>query len=230
MTARSSGEGTRQAPHFQVRDCALIAQASGRSAQNLRELAEGLRYVRIGSIYYHFWGRFLRPTFDEPEYNNDFASWTHHDLQDNTLAERLSVINPADFPDLEDLRQELVDVVEARLDESESAGWVQAPRHFYFIQAQTIVFDTGAMVEEPRQLAEVVPRMSSGSIFYHFIDAQRRTPDHTDDFSQWLADLGDRYAELRERIVAIDPYFASIRQLRGELSELLTDFFEEGQL
>jgi hypothetical protein len=210
---------------FHVRDCALVAQATGRSAQNLRELREGLLYVHPGSIYHHFWGRFLRPNFDEPEYNNDFASWAHRALHDNALAERLSVVNPAHFNSLDDLRQELIEVVEARLDESDLVPWARADQQFHFVRSKIIVFDTGIQVARPEDLVRLLPRMSSGSVFYHFIDARRRTAQRGDDFSQWLIGLGDGCGPLQERLVAVDPYFSSMAELREELAEILCGFF-----
>ena len=42
--------------------------------------------------------------------------------------------------------------------------------------------------------------MSVGSIFYHFIDARRRTPLGRNDFSSWLMGFGDEHRELLDRI------------------------------
>ncbi|MBN2762670.1 MAG: hypothetical protein JXR41_06240, partial [Bacteroidales bacterium] len=63
-------------------DCALIAIATGEKAQNLRELGDKLRHIHPGCIHYHFWGNLLRPQFDDPEYQNDFAVWASHSLHD----------------------------------------------------------------------------------------------------------------------------------------------------
>ena len=38
---------------------------------------------------------------------------------------------------------------------------------------------------------EAVPNMSVGSIFYHFIDARRRSPEMMDDFRTWLRSYGE---------------------------------------
>ncbi|HIE48161.1 TPA: hypothetical protein EYP84_04665, partial [Candidatus Bipolaricaulota bacterium] len=77
---------------FKVKDCTLIAIATGVQAQNLRELREKVETVHPGSIYYHFWGGMLHSRFEEPEFNNDFAAWVRHALHDPVLAERLAVI------------------------------------------------------------------------------------------------------------------------------------------
>jgi hypothetical protein len=224
----AESKAVRTRPVFKVRDCALVAQATGRRAQNLRELREGLAYVTTASIYYHFWGRLLRPVFDEPEYNNDFASWAYHALHDKVLAERLSAVYPVEFPDLEALRQELLDIVETRLDESELIPWAQADQLFHFIRATTIVFDTELKAERPEDLVYLLPKMSSGSIFYHYVDAQRRTTDGVDDFSLWLGGLGESFEPLRQRIMAMDPWFSSLAQLRDELAAVFEGFFDGG--
>jgi len=215
---------------FVIKDCTLAAIATGRRAQNLRELRDGLLTVHPGSIYYHFWGGLLRPSFDDPEYNNDFASWVRHRLHDARLAERLGVIDPADFGHMEELRQELIDVIEQRLDESEFLSWAPRDHQFHFIRAQTVVFDTHRRLEHPRELAATVPGLSVGSIYYHVIDARRREPQGVDDFRAWLARFGERYTDLNARLAELDPYFVTLVELRNQLSSIFSDYFrEDGQ-
>ena len=91
---------------FAIKDCTLAILATGRRAQTLREMRDILRDIHSGCIYHHFWGTLLRPQFSDREYNNDFATWCHHSLHDNRAAERLAVIDPAGYSDLESLRQE----------------------------------------------------------------------------------------------------------------------------
>ena len=97
---------------FKIKDCALIAIATGKRAQNLRELRELLRGIDINSIYYHFWGGLLRPRFDNPEYHNDFAIWIANSLHNKTLAERLAVIDPVAYKSLDHLRMELIESID----------------------------------------------------------------------------------------------------------------------
>lgn len=199
---------------FRVRDCALVALATGLSAQNLREFRDGLQRVHEGSIYHHFWGRFLQPQFDEPEYNNDFASWIYHCLHEKALAERLSVIDPTEYEDIGSLREDILERVEERLDETEFVAWARVDEQFHFARSQIVVLDTGKTIEQPEGLAKAVSEMSLGSIFYHFIDARRRTPEKIDDFSAWLSGWGEKYANLRQGLIAIDPFFSSLKELR----------------
>ena len=219
-------KSTKKAKYFfEVRDCALVALASGISAQNLREFREGLLTVPQGSIYHHFWGRLLNPQFDDPEYNNDFAAWAYHGLHEKALAERLSAIDPIGFEDIESLRQELIDTVEMRLDESEMVPWASADQQFYFLRSQIVVFDTGLKIEDPAELSRAIPSMSASSIFYHFIDARRRSQDRCDDFSTWLAGMNNGCKDLRDHLATIDPYFSSLKELRKMLATLFNNYF-----
>lgn len=212
-------------PSFVVRDCALTAIATGKSADNLRELRDQLLEIHEGSVYYHFWGTLLRPRFDDPLFNNDFAIWSHQALHDDILAERLAVIDPTDFEDLEDLRLELVEVMEQRLDETESPAWVGYDRRFHFVRSQIVVFDTGRLIERPDQLPDLIPQMSVGSIFYHVIDARRRYPKGLDDFRAWIDGFGNEYKAACSAIARVDPYFVTLVELRDKLATALRSCF-----
>jgi len=213
---------------FAVRDCALISIATGERAQNLRELRDRLATTHPGCIYYHFWGRQLRPRFDDPEYQNDFAAWAGHDLHDKLLAERLAIIDPKDYKDIEELRRELIDIIEERLDEVEYVPWAKAGHYYFFVRSQIVVFDTGVRLTVPEELIEIVPKMSVSSIFYHFIDARRRTVSGKDDFREWLDGIEGTYGELTGRIALIDPYFNALSDLRDQLTKIVWDHFTEG--
>ena len=210
---------------FAIKDCALVSLATGVRAQSLPGLREGLLAVPADSVYHHFWGGLLRARFDDPEFNNDFAVWVRHALHDLPLAERLAVIDPADFADAEALRQEVLEVVEQRLDEIEAPAWAARDRQFHFMRGQLVVFDTERRVREPRELVELLPQLSPGSVFYHAIDARRRAPAGQDDFHAWLVDLDDGHEGLIERLAQIDPYFVSLPQLRDQYAAAIGAHF-----
>jgi hypothetical protein len=210
---------------FVVKDCALLTIATGKSARNLKEMTDHLHTIHQGSIYHHFWDGLLRPRFADPEYNNDFAEWVHYALQDHILAERLSIINPATFADLESLRQGLLEIMEQRLDEIGTLPWADPDMQFHFVRSQIIVFETREIIEAPEQLVEAVSKMSVGSVFYHFIDARRRSPEMMDDFRSWLKSCGADCEDLIFQLAAIDPYFGSLVELRAQLTNLFADYF-----
>lgn len=213
---------------FALKDCALIAIATGRRALTLRELLDSLQVIGTDSIYYHFWGGLLQPRFEEREFNNDLAAWTQHGLHDTVLAERLAVVDPTTFADLEALRAELVNIIEERVDESDYLPWVRATQPFEFIRSQIVVFDTQRRVTQPEELAKLIAHISPSSVFYHFVDARRRLGHGGNDFCTWLSGFGDRYGGLCQRLTAIDPYFGSLTELRHALEVAIRSHFEGG--
>jgi hypothetical protein len=213
---------------FKIMDCALIAIATGEKAQNLRELRDHLRDTHPGALYYHFWGGLLRPHFDDPEYQNDFAVWASRNLHDSKISEQLSIIDPNVFDNIEDLRHEVIEIIEQRLYETEYIPWAKTGQEFHFIRSQIVIFDTGISLSDPGKFLDIIPKMSLGSIFYHFIDARRRSHENRNDFSIWLKTFGTRYKELRESLDKIDPYFTTLNELRREIDSVFHKYIKGG--
>jgi len=223
--ARTPQSTTSERQPFLVRDCALVAIATGLKASSAREFRDRLQAVDSASIYYHFWGNLLEPRFDERVYNNDFAAWMRHRMHNPVLAERLAVLDPTDFADLDLLRHAVIERIEERLDEDPHLAWTRSPEPFEFIRSKIVVFDSRKRIREPAALVELIPQLSPSSIFYHFIDARRREPIGYDDFSLWLEGLDEDHRELCRCIADIDPYFGSLTELRTELASVVTQQF-----
>lgn len=206
---------------FVVKDCALTALATGEEAQTLREFRERMRRIPEGCLYYHFWGHLLRPLIEEREYNNDFAEWAAFQLRDRVLAERLALVDPADYGDGPLLRDEILELVEERLHEEERSGIVVADEPFHFIESQLVVFDTHHRATRPAELSALCLDLSQSSIFLHLVDGRQRPPRGVDDFQLWLRGFGDRYAGICRRLSQIDLYFATLDDLQDEVAEIL---------
>lgn len=213
---------------FLVKDCALIAIATGDEAQNLRELRDIIQKTHPGCLYYHFWGGLLRTRFDDPEFQNDFAIWAWRSLHDAKLAEQLSLIDPNVFDDLESLRRELIELIEQRLYEWDHVPWTRPGEQFEFIRSQIVIFDSGIRLKDPPEMAKFLPRMSLSSLFYHFIDARRRPRINRSDFSMWLDSCGGAYPDLARLIDEIDPYFTTLTDLRQEINAVFQRFLVGG--
>ena len=211
---------------FLVRDCALSAYATGLRAQNLRELRDRLAEVSTACIYYHFWGSRLSPSFEHPEYPNMFAGWVHQSLHDHRLGERLGIISPMNFPDLEALRQDLIEVIEQRLEETEIVAWSAQDDQFNFMHSRMVVFDTPRTIAHPRDMLQVLPTLSPSSIFYHFIDARLRLAE-LDDFRAWLLAYGDEFLGLVEALSTVDLFFVPLAELRQKLVSVVSSHFSE---
>ena len=208
---------------FGLMDCALITLATGKRAINLRELRDRISEAPSSSLYYHFYENLLQPSFDDPEFRNDFAVWAKRALHDSRLAEKLGMVDPLTCCDFDELRQELTDVIEDHLAEKEFVPWARPDQEFHFLTSKMVVFNTGRKFAAPAELAEFIPRMSTGSIYFHFIEARRRQPDSLDDFSAWLSSFGKKTKPLREALSQVDYYFWTLPELRDRVSRTFTD-------
>ncbi len=203
---------------FEIKDCILLVRMSGLlPAVNLRELRDRLAVCTGNVLYHHFCETPLRVTFDNPDYRNDFAVWVYQYLGDRALAERLGILDPYDFASFEELRAEVLDILDEHLSELTMVPWARPGDEFRFREATTIVFDTGERVADPRDLAAAIRGMTNGSIYYHFLEARRRPPVGIDDFSAWLAQRGEALAPCVKSLATIDYYFHTLAHLRADI-------------
>lgn len=213
---------------FNIKDCALIARMAGLdTALNLRELRERLRVCPVECLFHHFCETVIRPTFDDPEFRNDFAAWAARELRDRVLAERLGIINPYAYSNLDELRNLVIEIIDDHLSELPHIPWVQQGNDFRFMQAVTVVFDTGRQLSEPQDLIAAIPEMSLGSIYYHYVEARRRTETGCDDFTAWLTGFDESTEEIIEALGSIDFYFMSLHELKDQLIDTLRPFHLE---
>jgi len=84
-----------------------------------------------------------------------------------------------------------------------------------------VVFVSGRRARTPAELAELIPRLPAGSVFFHFVEGRLRPPRGEDDFSAWLARWGEPGEAARRRLAAIDPMFGSLGDLRERVAEAL---------
>jgi hypothetical protein len=218
-------------PHelFSIKDCALISRAVGlAAAATLRELRARVEACPCASLYHHFCETKLRPSFDDPEYPNDLAAWAAHALRDAVLGERLAMIDGFEYEDLEILRADTLDVIDQRLGEAPSLAWAQPDENFEFMQAMTVVFDTGACADSIEALTQAVDTMSNGSIYFHFVEARRRPPWGKDDFSTWISTWDSPPADLAAALSSIDFRWLSLHGIKTQIHRVFTRALESG--
>jgi hypothetical protein len=208
---------------FEIKDCALLIRMSGLpAAVNLRELRDRVASCHPDVLFHHFCETPLVPSFDLPDYRNDFAVWAKRRLGDDVVAERLGMIDPYASPTMEDLRAATLDVIEDRLSEVSMIPWARPGQEFHFMQAITIVFDTGERISHPDELVSAVGRMTNSSIYFHVLEARRRHAAGLDDFSAWLIGCDGQWSHYIRAIESIDVTFFTLPELRRKLIEVLT--------
>jgi hypothetical protein len=213
---------------FLVKDCTLLIRMSGLApAFNLRELRDRVASCSPDVIYHHFCETLLAPTFDYPDFRNDFALWVKRQLEENVLAERLGVIDPYLYPSMGALREAVLDILDERISEMTFLPSVSPGHEFHFREAVTVVFETGARILRPDKLPEAIAKMTLGSVYFHFLEARRRTLGRVDDFSLWLEDFEEPWVPAVQELRSIDFLFQSLTELRADLVRVLKSFCRE---
>jgi hypothetical protein len=204
---------------FEFVACSELIQILGLRADDERELAEVLEEVSLDCIHYHTHGHFLRHGFVGAPYPNDFATWAAIQVRDRVLGERLSVVSPMDFSSLEDLREEILTIIDDHLSHLSIVPRVIYGEPFDFMQSHIVEVPTGATAGTLEEFRAGMATIQPSAIYYHTIESSRRLPRPETDFATWLREgLGlDRLAAAVSRL---DPYGGSLEQLRTELLRL----------
>jgi len=187
---------------------------TGIKAENFQEFVEALKVIPSGSILYHLYINLFNYHNLPTVYPNSFAHW----LASNgykTLAEKLSVLDPTRYYDLESLREDLLKVLlEWEIER------VKSPlRPFYFMDVYRKVFETGRVAHDLEQLIDGVSKSSIYSIFYHLITCRIDKGSLLNDYSEWLILQG--YAKKAESIESIDIYLLNLYEIKGVILEVL---------
>jgi hypothetical protein len=204
---------------FEFVDCRQLIQILGQRADDERELAEMLATVSLDCVHFHTHGHFLRHGFVGASYPNDFAAWAVEQVRDRVLGERLAVVTPLDFPTLEDLRQEILDILDEHLNTMHIAPRVLFGEPFEFMQARVVEVPTGFRATTLAEFRTGVATVPASAIYFHTIESARRLSRSETDFAVWLRE-GLGLPELASAIGRLDPYMGSLEQLRAEIVRL----------
>ena len=127
---------------FDFWECILLLKSTGRKARDLRELRDVLATVSDQSIYHHTHEYFVKDI--GVEYTNDFAHWAGEFLEERSLAEQLSIIDPFNAGKIQDVRAELLATIDAYLTESPSPRAVWPGDEICFNEAVSVIFRPGS--------------------------------------------------------------------------------------
>ncbi len=154
------------------------------------------------------------------EYTNDFSHWASEDLEERTLAELLSNIDPYSFKSIEDLRIELIRVIDNYLDNFPEPREVLPGDEFYFNETMTFVFPAGVKARNLAEFLIAVKYLSESSLYYHFYEARVRLRKGSDDFSKWIDEVV-KAPEIAAELRNIDPFMHNIEGLREHIVEIV---------
>jgi hypothetical protein len=211
---------------FRFIGCSELREILGKKAEDERRLVELIEEVPLDSIYFHTHSYFLRHSYVERVYPNDFAQWVAMEVRDHVLAERLAVVNPFAFSDLEALREELISLIDDHLSRTPIVPRVIFGSPFHFSQSRILEVPTGLEVTTLRAFRDAVAEVEVSAVYFHVFEARHRLVSSENDFSAWvLRSLG--MSELAHKLQSINPYQGSLERLRSALVSVCDEFLKE---
>ncbi len=199
--------------------CLELKEFVGLRAENERQLADLIDEVSVDSIYYHTHGFFLRHKFVAGAYPNDFATWAAIQVRDRVLGERLAMVDPANFQNLQALREELISVIDDHLRGLQFVPGVLFGEPFEFIQSRIVEVPTGIQVRTLKEFREALLDVDVSAVYFHLVEARMRLGRGQNDFAAWL-EQGLDLADLAAKVRAVDPYAGSLERARTRLIQL----------
>jgi hypothetical protein len=212
---------------FVFAECFILPLPIGRTAQNLRELLEALREVDESVLHYHLWQSRMAISHPTVEYPNDFAFWAEMILQDSRLAEKLSSLDPFSYENSEQIRDDLIDLLEDYIWDLPYIPWVRPGSEFYFCEASTVVIHSKVLANTLPEFCSNLKKVGVDSIYYHMVDARWRLRGlKMDDFASWIKDSFGMQ-ELASNIHGIDVSLYTLEEVRNAVIDLCTRVLEK---
>lgn len=210
---------------FHFNEFLKIRKPTGQQAQTIRELLNLIRSADREVIYHHMYRGYLRYTPQLWDYPNDFARWANKNLGTQVLAERLANVNPFEQADIEDVRSNIIEVIEDFIWEHQYVPPVQPGFEFHFERSTGIILPTNRYARTLPQFCDALSKSGVSVIYYHFFESRIRLGESVDDFSTWLElnfDLPDLVREIR----SIDFYLYSLEDVRKKLIRMIKDYLK----
>ena len=170
---------------------------------------------------------FLRHFYIAGPYPNDFANWAAIQVRDRVLGEKLSCVTPSPNKSLEDIRLELIEIIDEHLTDLKTVPFVVYGQPFYFMKSQIIKIPTGYNVKNIEEFIKILKEVDASAIYNHVFEARQRQRKGRSDFSLWLEEVLGLQA-LAEKFENVDSYMYSLEGLRNKLLELCNGEVEHG--
>jgi len=203
--------------------CSELQESIAHQADDEKELAGLIEEVPLDSIHFHTHSYFLRHGLIEGAYPNDFAQWVVMQIGDHVLGERLAVIDPFGYPDLEELREEIISIIDDHLSRTPIIPRVVFGKPFHFKRSRILQVPLGLEARTLQEFRDMVADIDVSTIYFHMFEAHFRLRREENDFSTWIrSDFG--LGKLADRIRAINPYQGSLERLRSRLITACDEF------
>jgi hypothetical protein len=199
-----------------------LVELLGLKAKNPVELLENIKKVPTTSIYFHTHRFIQQYHYLAPEPPNDFALWLKDTLHLERLGEAFLDVDTVSFTDLEDLRKELVRILDSYISGEGYLTDCPKDQEFYFMSCKIFVIPTPYTANNLMEFIEVLRKISIHSLYFHMFEARMRLKVPENDFSAWFKGIGEE--DLAREVSKLDPYNLTLEGLRTKLIDMVTRY------
>jgi len=200
--------------------CLELREILGRRARDARELMEELEQIPAASVYYHTHSIFLRHPRIAGAYPNDFANWVATQVRDQVLAERLAVVDPYMLGGVEELREELVSIVDSHISALNPVPRIVFGDPLSFVRSHLLEVPTGLEATTLPDFRRCLAEVDLSAVYLHTLHARVRGEVAGGDFAHWIGrELGRD--SLAAAIGRINPYLGGLAEIRHETLRLI---------
>jgi hypothetical protein len=218
---------TKIAEHpFFFTGCWELREMLGRSARDEQQLLEAIEEIPLDSLSYHTHSFFLRHTYIAGPYPNDFATWAAIQVRDRVLGEKLGILDPYEFENLEALRTEIVNIIDEHLSQVQIIPRVISGEPFHFMQSRIIEVPTGLEARTLTEFKNILATVNASAVYYHNFEAILRLGRRMGDFALWIEEQLN-LPELAQNISRLDFYMASLESVRHQIIKLCDEALEK---
>jgi hypothetical protein len=205
---------------FQFVTGTYLTRIGNQCAKTLGELSSGLEACSDASVFYHTFQSLERHHFLTEGFSNDFAQWVLAGLNRAELAERLTALDIRSYLTLNELRTDLLKVVEEFCAANPREVDKAAFEPIYFLESVEVTVPLAWQAWTLEEFREALAHLSNASFHFHFLVSRLRLQLQTNDFSQWFAkELG--LETLAQRTNQIDIYTNTLDGARAKLFQFI---------
>jgi hypothetical protein len=205
---------------FRFSSCMELCEVLSKRAKDEHRLLELIEEAPADSIYYHTHSYFLRHAYAQQLYSNDFATWVVLYAQDRVLGERLGVLDPFDFSDIEQLRDEILRIMAEHLNHSTVPRYVVS-EPFEFIRSHIIEIPLGLEARTLGEFHDALAEVEVGAVYNHVCEARMRKRLLSVDFARWLSsEEGLGLQELALNVERVGRLGLSLEGMRNKILRL----------
>lgn len=206
---------------FRFSSCMELREVLGKRAMDEYRLLELIEEVPADSIYYHTHSYYLRHAYAQQLYSNDFATWVVLYAQDRVLGERLGVLDPFEFSDIEQLRDEILTILAEHLNHSTAVPRCIVSEPFEFIRSHVIDIPLGLEVRTLGEFYDALADVEVGAVYNHVCEARMRKNPLSVDFAYWLSsEEGLGLQELALKVEQVGRLGLSLEGMRKKILRL----------